>query len=165
MRTYILLAIPALLLPLAVFGQAHNAVLADHQPHYFDVADFGIDPASVTFADHIAPILQRSCETCHRPGGGGPMALQTYDQVLPWAPVIMYKTAIRDRMGAMPPFYVEKDIGIVGFKDDPSLSDLDLALIQAWVKQGSPRGNPGNEPAFEAFLDQCIRELLSEQGL
>ena len=147
MLTRFLLAIPALFLPLTVLGQAHNAVLADHQPHYYDVADWGIEPTSVTFADHISPILQRSCESCHRPGGGGPMALQTYDQVQPWAPVIMYKTAIRDRMGAMPPFYVEKDIGIDGFKDDYSLSDLELAMIQAWATNGAPRGNPANEPA------------------
>ncbi|MCB1670783.1 MAG: cytochrome c [Gammaproteobacteria bacterium] len=153
MRVKTLLAIPALLVPFAALGQAHNAVLAEHQPHYYDVQDWGIDPASVTFADHIAPILQRSCQNCHRPGGGGPMSLQTYDEVRPWAPVIMYKTAIRDRMGAMPPFYVEKDIGIDGFKDDYSLSDLELAMIQAWANNGAPRGNPANEPDPLVFDD------------
>ncbi len=42
-------------------------------------------PAEVTFTKHIAPILQRSCENCHRTGGVAPMALQTYEQARPWA--------------------------------------------------------------------------------
>ena len=41
--------------------------------------------AEVTYSKHIAPILQRSCENCHRTGGAAPMALQTYEQVRPWA--------------------------------------------------------------------------------
>ena len=43
-------------------------------------------PASdgaVTYSRDIAPILQRSCESCHRAGGAGPMSLQTYDEVRP----------------------------------------------------------------------------------
>ena len=79
------------------------------------------------------------------------MSLMTYDEVKPWAPVIMYRTAIRDRMGAMPPFFVEKDIGIDGFKDDYSLSSEELAMIQAWVANGAPRGNPDNEPPMLNF--------------
>ncbi|MBL4821581.1 MAG: cytochrome c, partial [Gammaproteobacteria bacterium] len=114
--------------PLIVWAQAHDASVANHQPHYYAAEDYDIDPASVTYADHIAPILQSSCQSCHRPGGGAPMSLLTYDQVKPWASVIMYRTAIRDRMGAMPPFFVEKDIGIDGFKSDYSLSDVELAM-------------------------------------
>ncbi|MFT5842538.1 MAG: hypothetical protein ACI80L_001326, partial [Pseudohongiellaceae bacterium] len=95
----------ALILSSSLAAQAHDASVANHQPHYYDSADFGIDPKSVTFSDHIAPILQSSCQNCHRPGGGGPMVLMTYDEVRPWAPVIKYRTAIRDRMGAMPPYF------------------------------------------------------------
>ena len=39
--------------------------------------------AEVTFTKHIAPILQRSCESCHRPDGVAPMSLRTYDEVRP----------------------------------------------------------------------------------
>ena len=148
-----LLSIAGLAFPVLVFAQAHDASIANHQPHYYDAADFDIDSANVNYADHIAPILQRSCQSCHRPGGGGPMSLLTYDQVRPWAPVIMYRTAIRDRMGAMPPFFVEKDMGIDGFKDDYSLSDVELALIQAWTNNGALRGNPDNEPEPLQFSD------------
>jgi mono/diheme cytochrome c family protein len=115
--------------------------------HLYDARDFGIDPTQVTFTRDIAPILQRSCQTCHRPDGGGPMPLITYQQVRPWAPLIKYRTAIRDRMGAMPPWYVEKDIGIQHYKNDPSLSDRELALIQAWADNGAPQGNPADMPA------------------
>ena len=77
--------------------------------------------AHVTFSRDIAPILQRSCQNCHRAGGVAPMPLQTYQQVRRYARRIKEKTQIRDRMGAMPPWYVEKDIGIQNFKYDPSL--------------------------------------------
>jgi mono/diheme cytochrome c family protein len=121
--------------------------------HLFAAQDFGIDPRSVTFSKDIAPILQRSCQSCHRPNGAAPMSLTTYEEVRPWAAVIKVKTAIRDRMGAMPPWYVEKDIGIQHYKQDPSLSDAELAMIQAWADNGAPQGDPAHMPAPLAFSD------------
>lgn len=142
----------SVLLPASLFAQAHDASVENHEPHYYDITDWDIEPEAVNYAEHIAPILQRSCMQCHRPGGGGPMSFTSYEEVRPWAPVIMYRTAIRDRMGAMPPWYVEKDIGITdGFESDYSLSDLDLAMIQAWARNGAPRGNPDDEPPAMAF--------------
>jgi hypothetical protein len=123
-----------------------GAADATRTPHLYDARDFGVDPAEVTFSAHIAPILQRSCENCHRPNGAGPMALVEYNQVRRYASLIREKTAIRDRMGTMPPWYVEKDIGIQHFKNDNSLSDLDLALIQAWADNGAPEGDPADLP-------------------
>jgi len=120
--------------------------MASRELHLYDASDFGIDPAEVTFTKDIAPILQRSCENCHRPDGGGPMSLITYQEVRRYAERIRDRTAIRDRMGAMPPWYVEKDIGIQHYKNDPSLSDRELALIQAWVDNGAPQGNPADMP-------------------
>jgi hypothetical protein len=126
---------------MAAMGPAANA-----PQHLFDARDFGIDPASVTFSKDIAPILQRSCQNCHRPDGAGPMPLVTYQDVRRYAPAIRRRTAIRDRMGAMPPWYVEKDIGIQHYKNDPSLTDEELALIQAWADNGAPEGNPADLP-------------------
>ena len=63
----------------------------------------------VTFHKDIEPILQRSCQSCHRDGGAGPMPLVTYEQVAPYAGLIEYKTGLRDRAGAMPPWYMEKE--------------------------------------------------------
>ncbi len=107
----------------------------------------------VTFHKDIEPILQRSCQNCHRDGGAGPMPLQTYEQVAPFAGLIEYKTALRDRAGAMPPWYVEKDIGIQEFKQDPSLSDAELAAISTWARSGTPKGDPADAPAALVFDD------------
>ena len=104
-------------------------------------------PAEVTYSKHIAPILQRSCENCHRDGGGAPMALQTYEQVRPWARSIKTRTHIGPKAGVMPPWYVEKDIGIQKFKNDPSLSEQELAMVAKWADSGAPRGNPADAPA------------------
>ncbi len=100
----------------------------------------------VTFSRDIAPILQRSCQNCHRPAGVAPMPLVTYRQVRRWASRIKEKTAIRDRAGAMPPGYMEKDIGIQHFKDDPSLSESEIAAIATWADNGAPLGNPADLP-------------------
>ena len=77
----------------------------------------------ITFTKHIAPVLQRSCQRCHRPDGGAPMPLITYEQVRPWARSIKTRTGLGPHAGVMPPWFVEKNIGIQGFKQDPSLSD------------------------------------------
>lgn len=109
--------------------------------------------SAVTFADDIAPILYENCVKCHRPGGVGPMALITYDQVKPWAPLIQYKTELRDRMGAMPPYYLEKGIGIQQVKDDERLTEEQIQKIASWVQSGSPLGSPENIPAPPNFDD------------
>ena len=98
----------------------------------------------VTFSRDITPILQRSCQQCHNPNGGAPMSLVTYDEVRPYASRMARRTGIRDRMGAMPPWYVEKDIGIQHFKNDPSLSDTEIATVAAWARNGAPEGNPAD---------------------
>lgn len=107
----------------------------------------------ITFHKDIEPILQRSCQTCHRPGGVAPMSLVTYDQVAPFAGLIEYKTGLRDRAGAMPPWYAEKDIGIQEFKNDPSLSDAEIAAISTWARSGTPKGDPADGPAPLVFDD------------
>ena len=98
--------------------------------------------AEVTFNKDIVPILQRSCESCHRPGGGAPMALISYSDVRPWARSIRNRTTSRE----MPPWFIDKNIGIQHFKDDPSLSDAEIERIAAWVDAGAPQGNPADLP-------------------
>lgn len=106
-----------------------------------------------TFTKDIAPILQRSCQKCHRPGGVAPMSLLTYDEIRPWARAIKRRTAVGPRAGVMPPWYIEKDIGIQHFKNDPSLSDSEIAAIAKWADLGAPRGNPADMPALRAWDD------------
>ncbi|HMB81480.1 MAG TPA: cytochrome c, partial [Vicinamibacterales bacterium] len=106
----------------------------------------GMPALGVTFAKDIAPILQRSCQECHHADGVAPMALVTYEDVRPWAKSIKMRTALRSQRGAMPPFFVEKNIGIQKFKHDPSLSDAEVAMVATWVDSGAPRGNPADMP-------------------
>jgi hypothetical protein len=107
----------------------------------------------VTFTRDIAPILQRSCQNCHRPGQVAPMSLLTYEDARPWARSMKARTAIRDKAGAMPPWYIEKNIGIQHYKNDPSLSDAEVAKIAKWADTGAPRGNMADMPAPLTFKD------------
>lgn len=104
-------------------------------------------PAAPTFSKDVAPILQRSCQSCHRQGEIAPMALTTYQEVRPWARSIRNRVVARD----MPPFHVDRTIGIQQFKDDPSLSDAEIALIARWVDAGAPQGNPADMPPPRQF--------------
>lgn len=103
--------------------------------------------AAPTFTKDVAPILQRSCQRCHRPGELAPMSLVTYQDVRPWARAI--KTRVVGRQ--MPPWHVDKTIGIQKFKDDPSLSDQEIDIISRWVDAGAPQGNLADMPAPRQF--------------
>ncbi len=97
---------------------------------------------AVTFTRDVLPILQRACQQCHRPGSVAPMSLLTYEEVRPWARAIRDKTALRE----MPPWFIERNVGVRAFKEDGSLTDDEIAAIGAWVDAGAPRGNPADAP-------------------
>src|SRR5438552_3982997 len=103
----------------------------------------------LTFTKDVAPILARSCQVCHRPGAIAPMSLLTYEDARAWARAIREKVVKRE----MPPWYIDKNIGITEFKDDPSLSDADIATISKWVDAGAPMGNAADTPAPRQFSD------------
>src|SRR5438876_8432100 len=90
----------------------------------------------VTFTKDVAPILQRSCQQCHRPDSVAPMSLLTYEEARPWAAAIKNRTALRSRPNAMPPWYIEKNVGIQQYKDDFSLSEEEIAKIARWADSG-----------------------------
>ncbi len=103
-----------------------------------------------TFTKDVAPILQRSCQQCHRPGSIGPMSLLSYDDARPWARSIRARVSNRQ----MPPWHVDRNAGTRHtFKDDPSLSDGEIATIVGWVDGGMPRGNPDDMPPPRQFDD------------
>ena len=81
------------------------------------------------------------------------MSLLTYEEARPWARSMKARTAIRDKAGVMPPWYIEKNIGIQHYKNDPSLSDAEVAKIAKWADTGAPRGNPADMPAPRTFQD------------
>jgi hypothetical protein len=96
----------------------------------------------ITYSRDIAPILQEKCVTCHNPEGIGPMPLQSYQQVNPFAVLIKDRTSKR----IMPPWHIDTTTGIQEFKNDASLSNEQVATISSWVDSGAPEGNPAHLP-------------------
>ena len=93
-----------------------------------NAAEAGQTDDGATFTRDVLPLLQQSCQKCHRPGTGAPMSLLTFEETRPWA------RAIRDRVVArqMPPWHLDRSIG--KYVADPSLSDDEIATIVAWVR-------------------------------
>ena len=106
----------------------------------------------VTFTKDIAPHPAAQLSGMPSPDGVAPMSLVTYEEARPWARADegAHRACARQR-GAMPPCFVEKNIGIQKFKNDPSLSDEEIATIARWADSGAPRGNRGR-PAAAAQL-------------
>jgi hypothetical protein len=102
-----------------------------------------------TFAKDVAPIFQRSCQVCHRPDNMAPMSLLTYQEARPWARSIKQKVMARE----MPPWHIDKNVGIQKIKGDRSLSDDEINTIVRWVDAGAPMGNPADLPEPVAFQD------------
>jgi hypothetical protein len=96
----------------------------------------------VTFAKDIAPILQAKCQDCHRKGSMAPMSLVTYEETRPWAKAIRERVLTRQ----MPPWHLDKTVGIQKFQNDISLSDGQIATIVKWVDSGAPLGDPKEMP-------------------
>jgi hypothetical protein len=103
----------------------------------------------VTFAKDVAPILNKSCVKCHRAGQSAPMSLGTYEEARPFARAIKTRVVNRE----MPPWHIDRNVGIQKFKDNPSLTDAEIATIAAWVDAGSPLGNRADLPEPPKFAD------------
>jgi mono/diheme cytochrome c family protein len=97
--------------------------------------------SSVTFTKDIAPIFQNNCQVCHRPGSIAPMSLLTYADARPWARSIKLKVAARE----MPPWFIDKNVGVQHFSNDRSLSDRDIETIPPTCRRpaSSPRPRYG----------------------
>jgi len=103
----------------------------------------------VTFTKDVAPILQEHCQVCHRPDTFAPMSLLTYEEARPWAKSIRQKVAARE----MPPWYIDKTVGVRHFKNDVSLSDQEIATIVKWADSGAVKGDPADMPPPRKFDD------------
>ena len=97
--------------------------------------------ANPTYTRDIAPIVQKNCQECHRPGQVGPFALETYEQVRKRAADIA--SVVEDR--AMPPWKASSHFGLK-FKDERTLAEKDIATIGAWAEAGAPEGDPRDLP-------------------
>ena len=103
--------------------------------------------SSPTFTRDVAPILQRSCQQCHRPGEIAPMSLMTYGEVRPWARSIK----LRVSTGEMPPWQIDSAVDTREYLDDISLSDTEIDTIVRWVDGGAPAGSPSDMPPPRTF--------------
>jgi len=77
------------------------------------------------------------------------MPLTTFEEVRPWAAAIKRKVAARE----MPPWFIEKNVGVQQFKDDPSLSDDEIATVIRWIDGGMARGNQADLPPPRRYAD------------
>lgn len=96
----------------------------------------------ITYAKDVAPIFQAKCEVCHRPDNIGPMSLVTYDDARPWIRSIKARVVSRD----MPPWHLDKGVGIQRFINDRSLTDIEIDTIVKWIDAGAPRGDAKDLP-------------------
>jgi len=95
-----------------------------------------------TFAKDIAPILQDKCQACHQPNSIAPMSLITYEETRPWARSIKNRVETHQ----MPPWHIDRSVGVQQFKNDMSLSEEQISTIVRWVDGGAPQGNRKDMP-------------------
>jgi mono/diheme cytochrome c family protein len=96
----------------------------------------------MTYSKDVAPIFQAKCQECHQPNSIAPMSLITYQDARPWARSIKERVATRQ----MPPWHIDKSVGVQRFKNDMSLSDEQIDTIVRWVDGGALQGDPKDLP-------------------
>jgi hypothetical protein len=110
-------------------------------------AILAVQSNTVTFSEHIAPILYQNCVACHRPGEAAPFSLISYDDVKKRGALIARVTQTR----YMPPWHAAHDYG--QFADERSLTDAQIAKIADWVNQGMPEGDRSKMPPLPRFTE------------
>ena len=103
----------------------------------------------ITFAKHVAPILQEKCQVCHQPNSVAPMSLLTYDDALPYAQLMKAKVSAR----VMPPWHLDRSVGIQKYQNDRGLTDEQIETIVRWVDGGTPFGVESDLPPPREFPD------------
>jgi mono/diheme cytochrome c family protein len=96
--------------------------------------------AAPTYSKDIAPILQKNCQSCHRPGEAAPFSMLTFAETKPWATAM--KLAVQQKQ--MPPWFADPKYG--HFSNNRALSEADIRTIIAWANAGAPEGDPKDLP-------------------
>ncbi len=105
------------------------------------VACMTASAAAPTFNRDVLPVLEKNCQSCHRPGEVAPMSLLTYTDARPWAKSI--KAAVVTRK--MPPWFADPAYG--HFANNRTLSQADIDTLVAWADNGAPEGDAKDKPA------------------
>jgi len=115
----------------------------------------------VTWVGDISRIVQNRCVRCHNPDGPAPMSLTTYEESRRWAKAIKEETMTR----RMPKWHAARGYG--DFRNDPSLSPFEIALIAAWADGGAPRGTAADEratppPIVQSRTERDLRNVRTD---
>ena len=105
----------------------------------------------VTFHRDVLPVLQKHCQTCHRPGEAAPMSLLTYQETRPWAQAIREATLL----GKMPPWDAEPGVG-KKFSNERRLEQAEIEVLRTWADQGAPEGDASDAPQPLEFVEGWI---------
>jgi hypothetical protein len=114
----------------------------------------------VTFSKDVAPIFQEKCQVCHQPNSIAPMPLLSYADAKKFASAIKAKVEAR----VMPPWHIDRNIGVRSFKNDRGLTDAELGTIVSWVDGGAVEGDRADLPAPKTFPDPTGWQLESQFG-
>jgi mono/diheme cytochrome c family protein len=105
----------------------------------------GTEQEPVSWNGQIAPIVSKKCVGCHQPGGIAPMSLEDYATAKAYSGEMLAK--VTD--GTMPPWGARSTDECTppdAFKDDPTLTSDEFALLQQWVQAGAPEGAASTKP-------------------
>jgi peroxiredoxin len=97
--------------------------------------------SKLTYASHIARIVQENCVKCHRLGQIGPFPLTSYEKVTGWSAMIHSVVA----EGRMPPWNADAEFD-GKFTNQRKLSKKEKRRLLTWIENGMPRGNPKKDP-------------------
>jgi len=109
---------------------------------------------SISYREHVAPILKERCLQCHTKGGVGPFAMTNYQKVNGWTEMISEVILTKQ----MPPWHADPHIGT--FSNSCALTDEEARTIITWIRAGSPRGE-GPDP-LEGFQPKQPKWVLGE---
>lgn len=113
-----------------------------------------------TWAKDVASIMQAKCQVCHQPDAIAPMSLLTYADAKRAAARIKSRVATR----RMPPWHLDKTVGIQDYKNDRSLSDAEINTIVEWVEGGAPEGDPTLAPPPVKWPDPNVWQFEDRFG-
>ncbi len=113
-----------------------------------------------TFSKDVAPIFQEKCQVCHQPNSIAPMPLLNYADAKKFASAIKSKVEAR----VMPPWHIDRNIGVRAFKNDRGLTDAEVGTIVSWVEGGAVEGDRADLPAPKSFPDPTGWELAGQFG-
>lgn len=114
---------------------------------------------AMTYHRDVRPLVERSCNNCHKPGGVAPAAFDFTDpeKVKTFAPLIA--SVVENR--TMPPWQANEDCA--DYKDDQALTDAEIAMFSNWAETGATLGSPDEFEPMPERPSELGADLLAPQ--